>query len=271
MNYRLAVFVNVLRVTSTSEHLHQFRKVNQDDVNLQADQGGIHGTDEVSHSSRRVATLLGNVAARLKVAQDDVNLQANQGGIRGVGTPNDSKARSVQVSTGQEGWCCGSTEKAVVLKIDCDIGQRWQGTNDYLMMYVKGHKNSQWYSPTFQRIESGDMCNVDWLGFGGYFWAPGGNSPHTQFCLPRGGEIVLEIQGGDALMVDKIYFDVMWSETVWCDKSETFSIGSDNEYGMCLSTDPGDVNAVGRHAYGGQCTNALLINVEDRTLNYFNA
>lgn len=234
MNYRLAllaVSTNVLRVVSVSEHLHQFRKV----------------------------------------AQDDVNLQANQGGIRGVGTPNDSKARSVQVSTGQQGWFCGSTEKAVVLKIDCDIGQRWQSTNDYLMMYVKGHKNSQWYSPTFHRIESGDMCNVDWLGFGGYFWAPGGNSPDTQFCLPRGGEIVLEIQGGDALIVDKIYFDVIWSETVWCDKSETFSIGGDNTVGMCLSTDPGDANVVGSHAYGGQCTNALLINVEDRTLEYFNA
>lgn len=154
------------------------------------------------------------------------------------------------------------------MKIDCDIQKNWQGTSDYLSMYVKDHKDESWSYPTFTRITSGDLCNVDWLGFGGYFFAPGGNSESTKFCLRMGEEIVLEIKGDDALMVDKVYFEVNYGRGEICDTTEEFSVGGDNTVAWCLSTDPNDANS---NSYQNRCTNALKLNVEDRTIEYFHA
>lgn len=94
--------------------------------------------------------------------------------------------------------------------------------------------------------------------------------PH--FVLQGGGggipgrEIVLEIQGGDALFVDKIYFDVWYGQETFCDTHDEFSVGGDNEIAWCLSTDPSDGD--NSHAYQSRCANALKINLEDRTVEY---
>lgn len=200
----------------------------------------------------------------------------NQGGLRDVGTPNDSKARPVDVSTGWLGsgfdCVCPHSDQMVFLKIDCDIGTDWQGSSDYLMMYNYGKKDSHGYS-TFNNIQSGEYCDVDWAGFGGYFFAPGGaRNSETPFCSAGGGggipgrEIVLEIQGGDALFVDKIYFDVWYGQETFCDTHDEFSVGGDNEIAWCLSTDPSDGD--NSHAYQSRCANALKINLEDRTVEY---